>query len=101
MRAGPCAIVARATLRAMPLYVRLRNDYYPLLSGGLEVGGEGLALDERLTAKDEVPRCGLYVVDIDEHTIDELYDVAVLPGVRQAEAWASSEDLQREISIEG
>jgi hypothetical protein len=32
------------------------------------------------------PRCGLYVVDIDEHTIDQLYDVAVLPGVRQAEA---------------
>ena len=47
---------------------------------------EGLALDERLAAKDAVPRCGLYVVDIDEHTIDELYDVAVLPGVRQAEA---------------
>jgi len=56
---------------------------------------EGLALDERLAAKDAAPRSGLLVVDIDtgrtvewlrfEHTIDELYDVAVLPGVRQAE----------------
>ena len=56
---------------------------------------EGLALDERLSAKDAVARCGLQVVDIDtgtrqrlryEHTIEELYDVAVIPGVRQAEA---------------
>ena len=51
MRAGLCAIVARATLVAMPLHVRLRNDHYPhdepsmlldyyvVLSGGLEVGG--------------------------------------------------------------
>ncbi|WP_299645797.1 TIGR03032 family protein [Sphingomonas bacterium] len=57
---------------------------------------EGLALQERLEAKDAVPRCGLIVVDLlsgrtvewlrFEHTIDELYDVAVLPGVAQAEA---------------
>ena len=57
---------------------------------------EGLELDERLAAKDAAPRCGLLVVDIDtgrtvewlrfEHTIDELYDVAILPGVAQAEA---------------
>lgn len=57
---------------------------------------EGLALDERLAAKDAAPRSGLLIVDIDtgraiewlrfEHTIDELYDVAVLPGVVQAEA---------------
>ncbi|HEV2746563.1 MAG TPA: TIGR03032 family protein [Allosphingosinicella sp.] len=57
---------------------------------------EGLELDERLAAKDADPRCGLIVVDLDagktvewlrfEHTIDELYDVAVLPGVAQAEA---------------
>lgn len=56
---------------------------------------EGLALDDRLAAKDTAPRSGLLVIDIDtgrtvewlrfEHTIDELYDVAVLPGVRQAE----------------
>ena len=56
---------------------------------------EGLALDERLYAKDAVARCGLQIVDIDtgnavewlrfEHTIEELYDVAVMSGVRQAE----------------
>jgi uncharacterized protein (TIGR03032 family) len=57
---------------------------------------EGLDLDDRLAAKDAVPRCGLIVVDLRsgetvewlrfEHTIDELYDVAILPGVAQAEA---------------
>ncbi|MCB1500151.1 MAG: TIGR03032 family protein [Bauldia sp.] len=57
---------------------------------------EGLPLGERLAAKRAAPRCGLIVVDIDsgtivewlrfQHTIDELYDVAVMPGVRQAEA---------------
>ena len=57
---------------------------------------EGLALQEALEARDAAPRCGLVVVDIEtgqtvqwlrfEHTIDELYDVALLPGVRQAEA---------------
>ena len=54
------------------------------------------ALEEALKTRDAVPRCGLVVVDIEtgrtlhwlrfEHTIDELYDVALLPGVRQAEA---------------
>lgn len=57
---------------------------------------EGLMLDSRLSDEGVAPRCGLSVIDIDtgqtvewlhfEHTIDELYDVAVLPGVRQAEA---------------
>lgn len=57
---------------------------------------EGLALEERLKAKDAAPRCGLIVVDIEsgrtvewlrfERAIDELYDVALLPGVAQAEA---------------
>ncbi len=57
---------------------------------------EGLELEQRLSDKDAVPRCGLVVIDIDTgrtvewlrfaHTIDELYDVAILPGVRQAEA---------------
>jgi hypothetical protein len=36
-----------------------------------------------------------------EHTIDELYDVAVLPGVRAAEAIGfKSDHVQREITIE-
>lgn len=57
---------------------------------------EGLALGERLAAKDVAPRCGLVVIDTRdgrtvewlrfEHTIDELYDVAVLPGTAQPEA---------------
>src|SRR5215470_15202382 len=70
---------------------------------------EGLALDQRLAAKDAAARCGLLIVDIDsgntlawlrfEHTIDELYDVAVLPGVRQAEAIGFvADDIQREIT---
>ena len=69
---------------------------------------EGLALDERLRARDAVARCGLQIVDIDtghavewlrfEHTIDELYDVAVMPGVRQAEAVGfRADDIEREI----
>ncbi len=71
----------------------------------------GLALDDHLAAKDAVPRCGLLIVDIDsgnivewlrfEHAIDELYDVAVLPGVRQAEAVGFvADDIQRELSFE-
>lgn len=57
---------------------------------------DGLELDERLADKGAVPRCGLIVVDIRngqsvawlrfEHTLQELYDVATLPGVVQAEA---------------
>ena len=57
---------------------------------------EGLDLEDRLKAKDATPRCGLIVVDTAtgttltwlrfNHTIDELYDVAALAGVRQAEA---------------
>jgi uncharacterized protein (TIGR03032 family) len=70
----------------------------------------GLALDERLAKKDAVARCGVLIVDIDtgnavewlrfEHTIEELYDVAVLPGVRSAEAIGfKSDDIQREITV--
>jgi len=71
-----------------------------------------LALDERLSAKDAVARCGLLIVDIDtghilewlrfEHTIEELYAVAVLPRVRAAEAIGfKSDDIQREITVGG
>lgn len=55
----------------------------------------GLALDDELARRDADARCGLIVIDIDtgrtvewlrfEHTIEELYDVAVLPGARQPE----------------
>jgi uncharacterized protein (TIGR03032 family) len=70
---------------------------------------EGLELDERLAAKDAAPRCGLLVVDIErgetvqwlrfEHTIEELYDVAVLAGVRQAEAIGfRGEEIQQAVT---
>ena len=72
---------------------------------------EGLELDERLAAKDAAPRCGLIIVDTEtgrtvewlrfEHTIDELYDVAVLPGVVQAEAIGFIGDgMQRAVTVE-
>lgn len=72
---------------------------------------EGLELQDRLTAKDAVPRSGLLIVNIDtgtsvqwlrfEHTIDELYDVAVLPGVKMPEAIGFvGDDIERTISIE-
>lgn len=73
---------------------------------------EGLELDERLAGKDAVPRCGLLIVDIDsgravewlrfQHTIEELYDVAVLPGVMQAEAVGFlGEEIEKAVSAEG
>lgn len=56
---------------------------------------EGLPLDAELAARDATPRCGLIIVNIDTgvteewlrfaHTLDELYDVAVMPGVTQPE----------------
>lgn len=57
---------------------------------------EGLPLADRLAAKGIGPRCGLAVVDLASgtvahaltihHTVDELYDVTVLPGARRPEA---------------
>jgi uncharacterized protein (TIGR03032 family) len=72
---------------------------------------EGLALQETLAAKDTAPRCGLVVIDTRsgqtlhwlrfEHTIEELYDVVALPGIRQAEAVGFvGEDIERTVSIE-
>ena len=71
----------------------------------------GLDLEQRLAARSVAPWCGLLIVDIDrgeavewlrfERTIDELYDVAVLPGVRQAEAVGFvAEDIQHRIQVE-
>lgn len=72
---------------------------------------EGLELDERLAAKDAVPRCGLLIVDIDtgnavewlrfEHTIEELYDVAAMPGVVQPEAVGfKGEGIAQTVAVE-
>jgi uncharacterized protein (TIGR03032 family) len=57
---------------------------------------EGLPLAEALARNGALPRCGLVVVELAtgrtaewlrfEHTIEELYDVAALPGVAQPEA---------------
>lgn len=73
---------------------------------------QGLELDQHLAAKDAAPRCGLLIVDIDsgraaewlrfQHTIDELYDVAVLPGVMQAEAVGFvGDDIEKTVSAAG
>jgi len=53
----------------------------------------GLALDQRLVAKDAEPRCGLMVIDLHtgsivhwlrlEGIISELYDVQILPGLQR------------------
>ncbi|MBU8540645.1 TIGR03032 family protein [Falsiroseomonas tokyonensis] len=72
---------------------------------------EGLPLGRLLAEKDAAPRCGLLVVDTQtgqiaqwmrfEHTIDELYDVAVLPRVRQAEAIGfKGDEIERAVSVE-
>jgi uncharacterized protein (TIGR03032 family) len=73
---------------------------------------EGLALQNLLAEKDAVPRCGLVVIDTHsgrtvewlrfEHTIDELYDVAVLPGIAQAEAVGFvGQTIEQVVSVEG
>ena len=53
----------------------------------------GLALDEGLAKRKAEPRCGMVIVDLEtgdlvhhmrvDGIVDELYDVAVLPGVRR------------------
>jgi uncharacterized protein (TIGR03032 family) len=57
---------------------------------------EGLELEAALAGKDAAARCGLLIVDTEtgrtaewlrfEHSIDELYDVAIIHGSAQAEA---------------
>ncbi|HEY8380026.1 MAG TPA: TIGR03032 family protein, partial [Nannocystis sp.] len=70
----------------------------------------GLELDTNLAARSLEPRCGLVVVDTRtgdivhwlrlEGVVEELYDVAVLPGVRRPMALGLvSEEIQRTITI--
>ena len=72
---------------------------------------EGLELDERLAAKDAEPRCGLIVVDTRngrtvewlrfERLVEELYDVAILPGVVQPEVIGFKGDgIAQAVSVE-
>jgi uncharacterized protein (TIGR03032 family) len=71
----------------------------------------GLALDEALASRKVQPRCGIYLIDLRSgdvvHSIGiggivtELYDVAVIPGVRQpAMVGLDSEEQKRTISVE-
>ena len=70
----------------------------------------GLVLDEELRAKNTEPRCGLLVIDMRsgdivhwlwiEGVIEELYDVAVLPGVRRPMAIGfKTDEIRRVVTI--
>jgi uncharacterized protein (TIGR03032 family) len=71
----------------------------------------GLALDDRLREKDCDARCGLWVIDLRSGTVAhwlqidgvviELYDVAVLPGVRRPMALGfQTDEIQRLLTID-
>ena len=71
---------------------------------------EGLELQERLDAKQVSARCGIAVVDLRtgdqvhsvniEGIVEELYDVAVIPGVRCPAALGfKSDEIRRTISL--
>jgi uncharacterized protein (TIGR03032 family) len=71
---------------------------------------QGLPLDERLAQKQAEPRCGLLVIDLRtgdivhslqiEGMIEELYDVAVIPGVRNPMAIGlRNDEIRRVLSI--
>jgi uncharacterized protein (TIGR03032 family) len=70
----------------------------------------GLALDENLGKRKAEARCGLQVIDLNsgdvvhwlriEGVVRELYDVAILPGVRRPMALGfKTDEIRRTISI--
>jgi uncharacterized protein (TIGR03032 family) len=70
----------------------------------------GLALDEQLTVKRTEARCGLYIIDLTRGdavhwlrisgVIEELYDVAVLPGIhRPMVIGLQSDEIRRVLSL--
>ncbi|MCP4211881.1 MAG: TIGR03032 family protein [Halieaceae bacterium] len=72
---------------------------------------EGLSLDDKLAAKDVDALCGLVVIDTRtgnvahwvevEGIVSELYDVAVLPGVKQPMALGfKSDEISRYVAID-
>ncbi len=72
----------------------------------------GLALETRLRAEDKVAECGLLIINIKngqivhwvrfETVVEELFDVVVIPGVRQPQALGfDTEDIQRLITFPG
>jgi len=71
----------------------------------------GLALDQELLQRDTEPRCGLAVIDLAsgdmvhwvriEGVVRELYDVAVLPGIRRPSAIGfKTDEIKHVILIE-
>ncbi|WP_193200458.1 TIGR03032 family protein [Nostoc sp. MG11] len=70
----------------------------------------GLTLEKRLIAQGNRPQCGLMVIDLQTGTplhwlyfqgvIEELFDVVVLPGVRQPQAIGlQSDEIQRLVTF--
>jgi uncharacterized protein (TIGR03032 family) len=70
----------------------------------------GLALDENLKQRKAEARCGLQVIDLNsgdvvhwlriEGVVRELYDVAILPGVRRPMALGfKTDEIRRTISM--
>ena len=70
----------------------------------------GLRLEEELTAKKTEARCGLQVIDLRtgdavhwmriSGTIEELYDVAVIPGFRRPMGIGlQSDEIRRVLSV--
>jgi uncharacterized protein (TIGR03032 family) len=70
----------------------------------------GLALDQELARRQAEPRCGLHVIDLRtgdtahwvriEGLVSELYDVAVLPGVRRPMAFGfKTDEIHRTIAV--
>ena len=71
---------------------------------------QGLALDERLAERKAEARCALHVIDLRtgdavhwlriEGIVSELYDIAVLPGVRRPMALGfKSDEIRRMITV--
>jgi uncharacterized protein (TIGR03032 family) len=71
----------------------------------------GLALDERLVAHDTAPRCGFLVIDLNtgaiahwlqlEGVVTELYDIQVLPQVRNPKAFGfQTDEISRFITLD-
>ena len=72
----------------------------------------GLPLDDKLAQKDAIARCGVMVIDLNkgkiahwielEGVVKELFDVAVLPGVRQPMALGfKTDEIERLIVFPG
>jgi ribosomal protein S18 acetylase RimI-like enzyme len=72
----------------------------------------GLVLEERLAQQGNVPQCGLMVIDLTtgeishwfhlEGVVEELFDVVILPGVRQPQTLGlQNDEIQRLVTFPG